>query len=130
MPQLLVTTRPERTSDEVAAGRKAANAFFTRYDTSKDRTVKRNVDRLVDCFSQDWNLLCCDREGRQWARLQPGNAGPAERAQAHAARAALRSADELPAQNSRIPDSPDRPETERSLGPCPDHSRLDRHHRA
>ena len=99
MPQSLVTTRPERSSDQIAADRKAANAFFARYDNSHSVQHRRDIGRLVDYFSYDWKLLCCEMEAREWAASQPGNAGTAERAKARATRVAIVAATEIPARD-------------------------------
>jgi hypothetical protein len=68
MPQFLVTTRPERTGDDMAADRKAANAFFARY-AAPGSPRKRDRDALIRFYSYDWNLMCCVMEASQWSQI-------------------------------------------------------------
>lgn len=67
MDSSVVSTRPERTSLEITADRKAANAFFTRFDTNWNVKERRDLSRLIERESYDWNLRCCTWEGNQRA---------------------------------------------------------------
>ena len=65
-------TGPTRSSDEIAADRKAANAFFAAYDTPTSRNAPRIRD-LLAYYGRDWNLICCEIEARAWTRSHPRN---------------------------------------------------------
>jgi len=95
MPQILVVTRPERTSEDIAADRKAANAFFARYMRTNGTTATLARDRLIQFYSHDWNLICCTIEASQWSLTHMHDTA-ANRATARAARVA---ANEVPARD-------------------------------
>ncbi|KGJ79291.1 hypothetical protein GY21_05745 [Cryobacterium roopkundense] len=95
MPQFLVVTRPERTSDDIAADRKAANAFFARYMRTNGTTAQRDLDRVIQFYSHDWNLICCAIEASQWSLTHVHDTA-ARRAAARAERAV---ANEIPARD-------------------------------
>ena len=69
MPQFLIVTRPERSSDDIAADRKAANAFFARYATTGTTRNQRDRDALIRFYSYDWDLICCVMEASDWDRI-------------------------------------------------------------
>jgi hypothetical protein len=74
MSQVLVEVRPQRSSDQIAADRKAGTAFFARYDTEnphKRSRRNRDVDSLLRFYSYQWNLLCCVIEATEWMRTHP-----------------------------------------------------------
>ena len=97
MPQFPIITRPERTSDDIAADRKAAHAFFARYaDPGSPR--KRDRDALIRFYSYDWNLLCCVMEASEWSRIH-GDDNAAHRAARRAERAAQAALNDLPARD-------------------------------
>jgi hypothetical protein len=95
MPQLLVVTRPEPTSDGVAADRKAANAFFARYATTGTTRNQRDRDALIRFYSYDWNLICCVMEATEWDRMRSDDT-VAHRAARKVARAAQASLSDFP----------------------------------
>jgi hypothetical protein len=98
MPQFPVTTRPERTSDDIAADRKAANAFFARYATAGTGKRQRDRDALIRFYSYDWNLICCVIEASEWSRIY-GDDTVAHRAARRAERAAQAAFNEIPARD-------------------------------
>ncbi|WP_104126366.1 hypothetical protein [Cryobacterium sp. Y57] len=73
MHQFPVTTRPERTSDDIAADRKTANAFFARYANTGSPRTQRDRDALIRFYSYDWNLICCVMEASEWSRIHAGD---------------------------------------------------------
>ena len=84
-----ISTRPERTSDEIAADRKAATTFFRRLDRNYG-TPKRNTARLVAFYAYDWKLICCVLEAVVWGgRVNPTSADRAEKKAAMKAAAAI-----------------------------------------
>ncbi|WP_104198948.1 hypothetical protein [Cryobacterium sp. Y29] len=95
MPQFPVTTRPERTSDDIAADRKAANAFFARYAPLGTGKSQRDKDALIRFYSYDWNLICCVIEASEWSRTH-GDDTVAHRAARRAARAAQAALNDFP----------------------------------
>ncbi|WP_104193226.1 hypothetical protein [Cryobacterium sp. Y82] len=88
MHQFPITTRPERTSNDIAADRKAANAFFARYTTTDSPRTQRARDALLRFYSYDWNLICCVIEATEWSRTHADDT-VAHRAAGRAAQAAL-----------------------------------------
>ncbi|TFD66288.1 MULTISPECIES: hypothetical protein [Cryobacterium] len=102
MPQFPITTRPERTSDDIAADRKAANAFFARYTTTDSPRTQRDRDALLRFYSYDWNLICCVIEATEWARIHADDSA-AHRAARRAERAAEAALNDIPARvDSRL----------------------------
>ncbi|POH69154.1 hypothetical protein C3B59_05815 [Cryobacterium zongtaii] len=93
----VVVTGPVRSSDDIAADRKAANAFFARYATPGWKSV-RDLERLVEFYSYDWNLVCCVLDARVWT-LDHGHDNAVARGHAKAARAALEAMDAIPARD-------------------------------
>jgi len=93
-----VSIGPGREGEQVAADRKAANAFFARYDNPRTNKQIRDWDRLVEFYSYDWKLVCCVIEAQVWM-LEYGPDKAVARAQAKAARAALEALDALPARD-------------------------------
>ena len=90
-----ISTRPQRSSDEIAADRKAADVFFHRFDLAKSR---RDTNSLLAYYAHHWRLLRCDAEARQWSkRVTPTSA---ERSEAVAQRKAAADAAE---EATRIP---------------------------
>jgi hypothetical protein len=83
-----------RSSDDIAADRKAANAFFSRYNSLGQKKA-RELDRLVEFYSHDWNLICCAIEAKTWS-LEHGHDNAAARRAAQAARAAAEALDAIP----------------------------------
>ena len=61
-----VITRPERTSAEIWADRKAGVAFFARLDREWNVNQKRDLIRLMERESFDWKLRCCAFENYEW----------------------------------------------------------------
>ena len=88
MTNAAVGTRPERTGREIAIDRKAANAFFARMNRWSKLSANRARDlrRLLERESHDWNLRCCTAEGRVWAAANASS--PSERAHRTAERIA------------------------------------------
>ena len=88
MSNAAVGTRPERTGREIAIDRKAANAFFARMNRWSKLSANRARDlrRLLERESHDWNLRCCTAEGRVWAAANASS--PSERAHRTAERIA------------------------------------------
>jgi hypothetical protein len=98
MPQFPVTTRPERTSDDIAADRKAANAFFRRYASTGTGKSQRDTDALIRFYSYDWNLICCVLEATEWSRIHADDTA-AHRAARRAERAAQAALNDIPARD-------------------------------
>ena len=98
MPQFPVTTRPERTSDDIAADRKAANAFFARYAATGSPRIQRARDALIRFYSYDWNLICCVIEATEWSRTHADDSA-AHRAARRAERAAQAALNDIPARD-------------------------------
>jgi len=98
MPQFPVTTRPERTSDDIAADRKTANAFFARYATTGTGKSQRDKDALIRFYSYDWNLICCVIEASEWSRIHADDSA-AHRAARRAERAAQAALNNIPARD-------------------------------
>jgi hypothetical protein len=82
----VVATHPTRTSAEIAGDRKAATAFFARFDRPWGGRARRDLTRLMERESYDWNLRCCTAEGARWASVHERT--PAQRAMRTAARVA------------------------------------------
>jgi len=96
MPQFLVVTRPERTSEDIAADRKEATAFFARYERhTRNSNIQRDLARTVAFYSHDWKLICCVIELSQWS-LTHVHDSEADRAAARALRAAQAALNEIP----------------------------------
>lgn len=93
----VVVTGPVRSSEDIAADRKAANAFFSRYTTPGWKKA-RDLDRLVVFYRHDWNLICCTIEAKAWS-LEHGHDNAATRVEAQAARAAAEALDAIPARD-------------------------------
>jgi hypothetical protein len=98
MAQFPITTRPERTSDDIAADRKAANAFFARYAPRGTGKSQRDNDALIRFYSFDWNLICCVIEASEWSRIH-ANDSAAHRAARRAERAAQAALNNIPARD-------------------------------
>ncbi|TFC79405.1 hypothetical protein E3O45_03765 [Cryobacterium sp. TMS1-20-1] len=98
MPQFPVTTRPERTSDDIAADRKAANAFFARYAATGSPRTQRDRNALIRFYSYDWNLICCAIEATEWSRTHADDSA-ARRAARRAERAAQAALNDIPARD-------------------------------
>ncbi|MBG6060092.1 hypothetical protein RCH16_003549 [Cryobacterium sp. MP_M5] len=102
MPEFLVEVRPQRTSDQIAADRKAGTAFFARYDTEnphKRSSWNRDVDSLLRFYSYEWNLICCVIEATEWMRTHPHDTRT-DRITARTLRAARYLAEEIPARDN------------------------------
>jgi hypothetical protein len=61
-----ITTRPERTSDEIAADRKVANAFFASVYTGW--IGRRDLQRMIAYHSYAENLVQATMESESWWR--------------------------------------------------------------
>jgi len=96
--QFPIVTRPERTSDDIAADRKAANAFFAPYATTGSPRTQRDRDALIRFYSYDWNLICCVMEAREWSRIH-GDDTAAHRAARRDERAAQAVLNDFPARD-------------------------------
>lgn len=89
--QPLVTTRPERTADDIAADKEEAQAFFDRMDrrTSNSRNFQRVLKHRIQAESYCGRLTACVAEGSVWAGDQDrnrNNPGPVARARRRAER--------------------------------------------
>lgn len=93
----VVVTGPVRSSDDIAADRKAANAFFARFNTASWKSA-RERERMVEFYSHDWNLVCCALEAKAWT-LEHSQDTVVARAQAKAAREAAEALGGLPARD-------------------------------
>ena len=101
MSQFLVEVRPQRTSDQIAADRKAGTAFFARYDTENPHTRSswnRDLDSLLRFYSYEWNLVCCVLEATEWMRTHPHDTRT-DRITARIVRAVRELAEEIPARD-------------------------------
>ncbi|MDJ0337939.1 hypothetical protein [Cryobacterium sp. PH31-O1] len=98
MPQFPITTRPERTGDDIAADRKAASAFFARYANTGSPRTQRDRDALIRFYSCAWNLICCVIEASEWSRIHPDDT-VAHRAARRAERAAQAALNDIPARD-------------------------------
>jgi len=101
MPEFLVEVRPQRTSDQIAADRKAGTAFFARYDTEnphKRSSWNRDLDSLLRFYSYEWNLICCVIAATEWMRTHPHDTR-SDRITARTLRAARDLAEEIPARD-------------------------------
>jgi lipopolysaccharide biosynthesis protein len=90
----VVVTGPVRSSDDIAADRKAANTFFTHYATPGWKK-SRDLARLVEFYSHDWNLICCTIEAKAWS-FEHGHDNAATRVATKAARATAEALDAIP----------------------------------
>ena len=98
MPQFPIATRPERTSDDIAADRKAATAFFSRYAKTGNPRTQRDREALLRFYSYDWNLICCVIEATEWSRTHADDTA-AHRAARRAERAAQAALNDIPARD-------------------------------
>ncbi|MDJ0336610.1 hypothetical protein QMG83_15380 [Salinibacterium sp. G-O1] len=98
-----ITTRPQRTSDEIAADRKEATTFFARFDRPNTIT-KRDVARLMSYYAHDWRLLRCDVEAHVWSQRVRPNAAQVRQARSRR-EATAQAAEEV----ARIPPRGDAP---------------------
>ncbi|TFD27002.1 hypothetical protein [Cryobacterium cryoconiti] len=101
MSQFLVEVRPQRTSDQIAADRKAGTAFFARYDTEnpyKRSSWNRDVASLLRFYSYEWSLVCCVLEAAAWMRTHPHDTRT-DRITARIRRAVRELAEEIPARD-------------------------------
>jgi hypothetical protein len=70
--QRTITTRPERTTDEIAADRKEANAFFAR--VYQDRNGERALKVMVAYHSYAEHLVHATIESEGFWRTRPNQA--------------------------------------------------------